>query len=283
MRVILALGLVLFSISFAQAEQVADEFIRGYAAAIIDQNFPAAIEYFQVDKGVIYVKIVTLPADEEQKILKMLSAVKGVNRAEILAEAAPVGAKDDQKRPSEPDASSKLPVFLPKGYLFQPLLADPRWPHFSAAYQRYIDDDELTNVGATSFGESIVIYRFRGPWDSTMEFGIQAGVFAIFDLDADSLDLVNADYSIGIPVVFKKGAFSNQTRLFHQSSHLGDEFLLRGRANERVNLSYEALSSIFFLRPAPEFPDLRRRRLSAAQRALRSQTVVDPGRIGVSQ
>ena len=78
-----------------------------------------------------------------------------------------------------------------------------------------------------------------------MEFGIQAGVFAIFDLDAESLDLINADYLIGIPLVFRKGNFSNMTRIFHQSSHLGDEFLLRGRAEKRVNLSYEAGNSIF--------------------------------------
>ena len=33
-------------------------------------------------------------------------------------------------------------------------------------------------------------------------------------------------------------------RIFHQSSHLGDEFILRGRARERINLSYESLNNL---------------------------------------
>ena len=36
------------------------------------------------------------------------------------------------------------------------------------------------------------------------------------------------------------GSFQALARLYHQSSHLGDEFLLRTRTN-RINLSYEAL------------------------------------------
>ncbi len=50
----------------------------------------------------------------------------------------------------------------------------------------------------------------------------------------------NADYWIGIPLSYRSGDFSGLFRIFHQSSHLGDEFLLRNRV-ERVNLSYESV------------------------------------------
>ena len=110
--------------------------------------------------------------------------------------------------------------------------------------KRYFDDEQLNNVAATSFGEMFGIYRFTGLADSTMEVGIQAGVFAIFDLDADSFDLINADYMVGIPLTIKKDKFTSLTRVFHQSSHLGDEFLLRGRTDKRVNLSYESVHSL---------------------------------------
>lgn len=126
-----------------------------------------------------------------------------------------------------------------KEALFRPLIADPRWPHFSISYQYYFDDDELKNVGATSFGETLPFYRsraFGGQW----QIGIQAAVFAIFDLDSESMDLINADYWVGIPLSYKKENFSSLLRLFHQSSHLGDEFLLRSRV-DRINLSYEVL------------------------------------------
>ena len=69
---------------------------------------------------------------------------------------------------------------------------------------------------------------------------MQAGVFAIFDLDAPSMDLVNADYFVAIPFAFRHDDFSGLLRVFHQSSHLGDEFILRTKP-ERVNLSYEGI------------------------------------------
>src|SRR5207245_1520060 len=111
---------------------------------------------------------------------------------------------------------------------------------FGASYQYYLNDRDLKNVGAVSFGETVTLYRdrFRGVW---WELGIQAGVFAVFDLDAVSKDLVNADYLVAAVVGARYGSFSAQGRLFHQSSHVGDEFLLRNRVKNRINLSYESV------------------------------------------
>lgn len=51
---------------------------------------------------------------------------------------------------------------------------------------------------------------------------------------------MNADYLVGFPFSYRAGDFSAMARVFHQSSHLGDEFLLANRI-ERVNLSYEVV------------------------------------------
>ncbi|MFH1379942.1 MAG: DUF1207 domain-containing protein [bacterium] len=131
-----------------------------------------------------------------------------------------------------------IELFPPEG-IFKPLIADPRWPHFSMAYQRYIDDDELADVASVSFGEIFNFIQsnaFYGKYD----IGIQGAVFAVFNLDAPSKDLVNADYFVGIPISYAYDQMSMQVRVFHQSSHLGDEFLLRNRV-ERINLSYESI------------------------------------------
>lgn len=127
-----------------------------------------------------------------------------------------------------------------KERLFDPLIADPRWPHFSISYQYYIDDEELKNVGSTSFGETLPFYRGETSSGGIWQIGIQAAVFAVFDLDAKSKDLINADYTVGIPLSYRKGGISAVTKIYHQSSHLGDEFLLRERV-DRINLSYEAI------------------------------------------
>jgi len=236
LRIVLVLVICCWiSISAAQAAQVSDEFIRGYATATLAQHFSSGVETIRVKNGIIYVESVSLSEADKLQIQKVLSGIEGVTRVAFVHTQA---AADD----AQPDEN--VAEFLPKTRLFQPLLADPRWPHFSASYQRYLDNDQLKNVAATSFGESFSIYRFGGPWDTAMEFGIQAGVFSIFDLDAQSFDLINADYMVGIPIALKKGNFTNLLRIFHQSSHLGDEFLLRGRTDKRVNLSYESVDDL---------------------------------------
>ena len=75
------------------------------------------------------------------------------------------------------------------------------------------------------------------------EAGLQAGVFSDFNLDASSSDLVNTDFIVSAYSSMRAGQFSAFGRLYHQSSHLGDEFLLRkiNTKFERVNLSYEGV------------------------------------------
>lgn len=134
------------------------------------------------------------------------------------------------------------PEVLPRGKLFDPLLADPRWPQFSVALQDYGGHEGLNAVAAVSVGGELPFYQAPvggGAWG----VGLQAAIFALFDLNAESKDLINADYRVGIPISWRMGLTSAQLRLYHQSSHLGDEYLLRSAENRasRVNLSYEAV------------------------------------------
>lgn len=76
------------------------------------------------------------------------------------------------------------------------------------------------------------------------QIGIQAAVFALFNLDAPSSDLIIADYWIGLPISYRRGPWSYQIRLYHQGSHLGDEFILGNPGIYRVNLSHEELEAL---------------------------------------
>jgi hypothetical protein len=227
-----------------------DGFIEGYAAAVLERDFQLAASSLRVQNGIVMLSAANLAGRDRAQIIAALSRIPGTVRVEIVdaairAVATPVPPVAAATGPSpQPKVLKDLQTgFLPGGeLLFKPLIADPRWPHFSASYHRYLNDKQLRDAAAVSFGESFALYRDRlgaGWW----EFGIQAGVFALFDLDAPSVDLINADYLVALPLSYRHGDFSAILRLFHQSSHLGDEFLLRSRVPNRVNLSYEGLDA----------------------------------------
>jgi len=136
-------------------------------------------------------------------------------------------------------------VRFPGGELFAPPLADQKQPRFHTTWQRYRTDFGTFNVASVGFGESFGLVRWpREREGDGWQLGISGAVFAIFNLDAPSNDLLNADYIVGFPLSYRGGAWSARARVFHQSSHLGDEFLLMpqpGPPVERINLSYEAL------------------------------------------
>jgi len=138
-------------------------------------------------------------------------------------------------------------TLFPLGDVFSPPLADPKQPRFQAAWQRYHTDFGEFSVGSVGFGENLGIARWPGKREGDgWQLGVSGAVFAIFNLDAPSHDLINADYVIGFPLSVRKDHWSARLRLFHQSSHLGDEFLLESQpiAITRINLSYEVLEAL---------------------------------------
>ena len=129
---------------------------------------------------------------------------------------------------------------LPATQLFQPLRADPKEPRFFVSALKVSSDVQDTTIAAVGFGENFGIVRHGSNPNKGWQIGISAAVFAQFDLESESSDLMNADYVIGVPVTWRHNDWSGRVRVYHQSSHLGDEFLLRVQP-ERVNLSYESI------------------------------------------
>lgn len=214
-----------------------DEFLGGYATAILERDFQITAEYLTVRQGIVYIQGLQSSDTVNDRIRTSLAAIDGIRKVVITRKGEVTAATE------QPAITPEVNVFLPRDLLFASLLADPRWPHFSASYQHH-HNNQLDKVGSATFGETFSIYRFAGPWQSLMEVGLHAGVFSIFDLAAESHDLVNADYLVAIPLSLKKNNFSMMSRIFHQSSHLGDEYLLRGQQEQRINFSYEGVDTI---------------------------------------
>ena len=131
-------------------------------------------------------------------------------------------------------------VPLPRGDVFCPVVADPKAIRSFVSYQRGDVADFARNIAAVGIADQFGFFRVAGRSGDGVQLGLSGGVFAQFDLATNSYDLLNADYLIGLPLTFRRGAFSGRVRVYHQSSHLGDEFLLRPDRPERENLSFES-------------------------------------------
>jgi Protein of unknown function (DUF1207) len=149
------------------------------------------------------------------------------------------------------EADAEGAVLFPEDQIFCPLLADPKEARsFASLLQgtfRSLDDPsgEGTRIGSIGLGDSFGLVRWGGPSAGEgLQLDVVGSIFAQFALDAPSNDLINADYIIGVPVTFRRDGFSTRVRLYHQSSHLGDEFLLRDEDTRRQNLSFESVELV---------------------------------------
>jgi hypothetical protein len=146
------------------------------------------------------------------------------------------------------DSEATGTVGFPEDQIFCPLIADPKearsFVSFFRGTFRSLDDPggEGTSIASVGLGDSFGLVRVGGPDASEgFQLDVVGSIFAQFDMGAPSNDLINADYIIGIPLTFRRNGFSLRAKLYHQSSHLGDEYLLRDEEIVRENLSFESV------------------------------------------
>lgn len=145
-------------------------------------------------------------------------------------------------------------TWLPKYELFQPLLADPKQPRFFAEYQRVRFDtfgvpaegrEKEINAAFIGLGGDFGLWsRLAAGTCNGVQVGLFAGVFSAFNMDTLSDDLINTDFVGGAVFTHRNGPFSTRVRLFHQSSHVGDELLLNSPTINRVNFEFEEIDAL---------------------------------------
>ncbi len=222
---------------------------RGYIDALMDNRFPGlGLRVQAIDAGHVTLSTrICLGPWQKRDIASLLEETRHKN----VIWAEPVDCsppKSEQDKSAAPDSKAKeiteteaIPDMyaLPEQVLFAPLIADPRQPRFSLSYQRYKISAQKFAAASVAFGEYFGLAADFLGLPGNSQIGLQGAVFALFNLNTPSSDLINADYWIGIPVTYRKGPWSFLARIYHQSSHLGDEFILDNPAVTRVNLSYE--------------------------------------------
>lgn len=226
-----------------------DPYLEGYIQALVD------IHYYE-HRVVVIVKnhrvyLANLPKNElvAMSIVEFVRDLPGVKSVEVQEQVSTQEMEERQKYVEVPRVDG---IWFPQAnVLFAPLVADPRQPTYSAALR--FGDKVIGNiVAAVSLGDDFPIFRWRDVfrWHGDLQIGIDAGVFAVFNYwhvpkknDGECCELVNADYYVGIPLTYAFDRWSFRLRVYHISSHLGDEFLVNHPKyiKKRKNPSMEAV------------------------------------------
>ena len=228
------------------ADRAGDEFLTGYIASILERDLHWERDSYilEIVNGVATITLFKDDLARREAAEKQLRTIDGLQEVAIVVlEPADRGKPGAVSRVIGLTGEGKV---FPVGDLFRPLLADPKQPQFFVSINRFRSSGVRYTVASVGFGETFGMYRFFGSREGDgLQISMEGAIFAQFNLDTPSYDLINADYTIGIPVTYRHGDNSLRFRIYHQSSHLGDEFLQSVNPPERVNLSYEAIELIY--------------------------------------
>lgn len=125
---------------------------------------------------------------------------------------------------------------------FRTLIADPAEPRVYLGRLHVERPGGGFRAAVTGLGYDFGLLRYQG---ASADHGWQLSLFgsaqSIFNLDLPGDALVNTDYQLGLPLRWRSETYSTRLRVYHQSSHIGDELILGGNAPRRIDLSFEAI------------------------------------------
>lgn len=215
-----------------------DSYLEAYIQGVLDTKYPDFGISVSVRNGDIFLK--NLPED-------LSSAEEVVNFVTTLThrsvqQPSPL-KKEISSLPvaSKPVSDTWHGVWLPQSTILYPTqIANPRQITFSGG-MRFCDRVGGKVASIVTFGDQFPLYRWANFKGGDLQLEAEGGVFAVFDVYKKEFPLINADYYGGFPLTYAYGPWSYRLRLYHVSSHLGDEFLQDHDGFDRKNKSFEAI------------------------------------------
>lgn len=153
---------------------------------------------------------------------------------------------------AEPTLIRPRNEFLPKGHLFEPILLDPleaqTYGSFLPGYwtegQKYVG-----SIVPFAFGFAKPFYRRTTDAGRAEEWVLDLASFTQFEayhddkLNKARRQIMNTDYKISIIYNIRRGLNNYRIRVYHLSSHLGDDYIYRNNltAPSPNSVNYELL------------------------------------------
>lgn len=230
--------LIIFSCSmpfFLIAERSSSsEFMKGYIYSKLEDRFSNASIEVDVDNEDIIVY--SWPVDLECEVIKNYLESFCPDYCIQFNSLHQVSCEESLGNIDSLEEGNFLPELNP---FFPTMLAQPHILGYSVGYRS--SDQVFKRSLPVSIGDQFSLYQLKINSCARLSFGIEACVWAVFEAKTKSLSLINADYYVAFPLTYINNEFSARLRLFHQSSHLGDEFLLENPQIFRVNPSMEGI------------------------------------------
>lgn len=220
-----------------------DQYFEGYVQALVDMHY---YEY----RVVVLVKdrkvwLANLPKNKltANSIVSFVKDIPGVKEVVVLNGVPPKDVELREKYVQRPQLNG---IWFPQmTVLFQPLIADPRQVSYSLGYRAGDHVIGVKTIGV-SLGDDFPIYRWLNVFGhGDLQIGIEAGIWSVFNIDPHpnligGTELVNTDFYCGIPLTYAINQWSFRFRIYHISSHLGDEYLENNPNIVRTNPSTES-------------------------------------------
>ncbi len=141
--------------------------------------------------------------------------------------------------------------FLPKQNLWITQALDPiasqSFGRFDAVWESSTPADYALSSFAFGFQKSFVAWNFSE--DIGFDIGIEGGVFTQFEWTKRTGELeryiLSTDYLVGLPLVLRVKSWRIRLRLYHLSSHMGEDYIFNNRITEKekTNNLYEQVDA----------------------------------------
>lgn len=130
---------------------------------------------------------------------------------------------------------AEVDVFPRPNEIFPVLVADPRHIQLSAAYYR-LDGHDQSDV-ALGHAWGVARGRLGLMQDWLWETDVEGMAYSRFRLGGGVNEFDTVDFFANLPVTIRRGDVSFKGTLFHESSHLGDDYIRRtGAAGYRYSV-----------------------------------------------
>ncbi|QJW87891.1 DUF1207 domain-containing protein [Spirosoma taeanense] len=157
---------------------------------------------------------------------------------------------------SEPSVIQPRREFLPKGHLFEPILLDPLEAQAYGSFLPvfYTDGEKYPgSIVPFAFGFAKPFYRRTTEPGHSEEWVLDVASFTQFEVyydyvkDKQRRQIMNTDYKVSIVYNVRRGLNNYRFRVYHLSSHLGDDYLFRNRitAPSPNSVNYEVADATY--------------------------------------